>query len=259
MSSNATWGLNGLADRNRRRPIVRRTNVVAHEAAAPRPASPRHLRCRRRPARGSRRRAASASGRHSARVAAAGTAAARRRSHADDELAAAVHARRCAPRPFRRASRTRLRTIDRPRPKPPCARSTLCVSWMKRSKTRGSISAEIPMPVSRTRIAISVSDLLSADRDAAARLGVFGRIRQQIGDGLRESNRIAVHHQIAPGTWTSRVCRRCSINGLAISTAFAITSATCRRSIRAGPCRGRSAPHRAGRRPVESGARPAAR
>ena len=47
-------------------------------------------------------------------------------------------------------SSTRLRTIVRPMPRPPCERSSACRSCTNRSKMCGSISGAMPIPVSRT-------------------------------------------------------------------------------------------------------------
>ena len=48
-------------------------------------------------------------------------------------------------------SSTRLRTIARPRPRPPRDRSSVCGCCTKRSKIRGSMSGSMPLPVSATR------------------------------------------------------------------------------------------------------------
>ena len=108
--------------RARRRVMPRGVDVVVDDENSPAGA---HRRARGRRRR--RRRLRGATTRRSPR-------------EAHHELAALIRGRRCAPRWCRRAAATRLRTIVKPRPSPPCARSSACRSWVNRSKIVGSIS-----------------------------------------------------------------------------------------------------------------------
>ncbi len=93
---------------------------------------------------------------------------------------------------------TRLRTIVRPMPRPPCERSSACRSWTNRSKMRGSTSGEMPMPVSRTEQHDLVVHSLRAHRDHAIGRRVLGGVGQQVGDHLAQARRVAVDAQAAP-------------------------------------------------------------
>ena len=88
---------------------------------------------------------------------------------------------------------------------------------------RGSISGEMPMPLSRdARRSIVLRRAGRSTLDAAARLGVLRRVGQQVRHHLRQPRRRRRRRPgRARGTSTSSVCRRCSSSGLAISIALA--------------------------------------
>ena len=78
---------------------------------------------------------------------------------------------------------TRLRTIVRPMPSPPCDRSSACRSCTNRSKMRGSTSGAMPMPVSRTDSTTSTVHLARThDDDRPPGRRVLGRVGEQIRD-----------------------------------------------------------------------------
>ena len=92
----------------------------------------------------------------------------------------------------RRASRPGCLTSVRPMPRPPCERSRRRSACVNRSKIRGSISAAMPMPVSRTRTHGLVALPLGRQPDAAARLGVLGGVVQQVAEHLRQPGRVGL-------------------------------------------------------------------
>ena len=81
-------------------------------------------------------------------------------------------------------SSTRLRTIVRPRPSPPCDRSSACRSCTNRSKMCGSISGgDADAGVLHRHLHVAVH-LLRPHRDIAARRRVLRGVRQQVRDDL---------------------------------------------------------------------------
>ena len=81
-----------------------------------------------------------------------------------------------------------------PMPKPPSERASDRSPWVKSSKTRGSSSGAMPMPVSRTRMIACPSFEAGVQLDAAAGLGVLGRVVQQVDDDLLEPGRVGLDH-----------------------------------------------------------------
>ena len=82
-----------------------------------------------------------------------------------------------------------------PRPRPPWARSIVRGLCVKRSKTIGSASGEIPIPSSRTRTATMSVVPFGLHDDVSAVLGVLGGVRQQVRHDLREPGRVAVDRE----------------------------------------------------------------
>ena len=131
-------------------------------------------------------------------------------------------ARRCAPRRCRRAARpgcARSRGRGRGRPASGRAPARSCTN---RSKTRGSISGAMPMPVSRTRDArTSLAVALRADRRCGRRVGVY------LAALVSRFATTCASRVGSPSTDQARAARRpsggasrCSSSGLAISIAL---------------------------------------
>ena len=72
-----------------------------------------------------------------------------------------------------------------PMPSPPSERASGRSPCVKRSKTRGSNSGAMPMPLSRTRM-IACPRRGGDQLDPAAGLGVLGGVGQQVDDDLLE-------------------------------------------------------------------------
>ena len=102
-------------------------------------------------------------------------------------------------------------------PRLPCA---------NRSKMRGSSSASMPMPWSRTRSPRRrVLDARVAARSRAPSGAVLRRVVQQVGDDLREPREVAVQPQRRRRAARTRsVWPRASMSGCAVSTLCAITA-----------------------------------
>ena len=64
-------------------------------------------------------------------------------------------------------------------------------TWVKRSKMWGSISAEMPTPVSRTVMATHVPSL-GGKPDAAPFLGVLGGVGQEVREDLLQPGRVGI-------------------------------------------------------------------
>ena len=151
---------------------------------------------------------------------------------ADDELAA-------APTPSLEAatlppcSSTRRRTRVRPIPSPPWLRSSDRSAWVNRSKTRGSSSGAIPMPVSRTRTTAS-----SPSRPASSSIRPPGSVYL--------------------AALFSRLARTCSSRAASASRGIGLVGQR-RPTARGGGTRSAAGPsRRRGRRPSRRSTRPLA-
>ena len=91
---------------------------------------------------------------------------------------------------------------------------------------RGSISGAMPIPVSRDAERQLAPSALRRQLDPAARLGVLGRVVQQVAEHLLQPDGSASHATAAARQRTASVWRRSSISGRTVSTARATTSAS---------------------------------
>ncbi len=95
-------------------------------------------------------------------------------------------------------SATRLRTMARPSPKPPCERSSDCRFCTNRSNTRSSSSGLHPDALVLDADPHASVAQFRGEHDPGLGVAVLGGVRQQVGQHLREARRIGVDHQ-APG------------------------------------------------------------
>ena len=84
-------------------------------------------------------------------------------------------------------------------PSPPRERWVEVSTWVNISNSRGSMSAAMPSPVSRTRTMKSLSLGLRRQRDTAALRRVFRRVRQQVHEDLLQPRRVPVDHHGSAG------------------------------------------------------------
>ena len=94
---------------------------------------------------------------------------------------------------------TRRLAIASPSPVPPASADVT-----NRSNTNGSWSAAIPGPVSSTSNVALDGLRRDADRDGAVRRGVPDRVRQQVGQHLREADGVGFDRGVGSGTGGDR-------------------------------------------------------
>ena len=238
MSSRTTSGRSRRGDLQRRRAVVGDARPRARTTCRSRARHrARRRRCRRRPG--------PACGGASARP--CRDRAGRRPGRGIDGRRPAAGGRRTrCPRPARRCEAATLPAVQlhqacgpgsgRCRARP-ALRSSERSAWVNRSKTRGSSSGAMPMPVSRTRTTASSPSRSAVERDPAARLGVLGGVVQQVGEDLLQPGGSASSGTGSSGSETVSSWPRASISGRAVSTARATTSRGRPAPCGAGSCR----------------------
>ena len=115
-----------------------------------------------------------------------------REGEADTELASLSLAGARRARTDPPCNRTSPSTIASPRPNPPSARSSDDCNCTKGSNTASSISAERPMPWSRTRITTSLSIDVRGQLDGIVGLRILRRVRQEIHEDLLQADGVPV-------------------------------------------------------------------
>ena len=80
-------------------------------------------------------------------------------------------------------------------PRPPWERSSERSTWVNRSKTLESISAAMPIPLSRTRKTASLPDRVRSRSILPPSVCILGGVVQQVGEHLGDPYQVGVHRQ----------------------------------------------------------------
>ena len=221
-----------LRHAQRRRPVDARRGRGSRVRPRFRQHARRRPGCRRRPARGVPRGCAdgAAAGAAAADLAAPAAVSGAAGSRTTNSLP--FPRRRCAPRPCRRAARRGCaRSSGRGRARPARDRAPAAPARTGRRRA-AACSGAMPMPLSRTRSAISALVAPGARPRSGRRSRCTWR---RWSAGSRAPAPAAPGRRRPPGsrgTSTARSCCRSSSSGLAISIALATTSASSTRSLR---------------------------
>ena len=123
-------------------------------------------------------------------------------------------------------------TSVKPIPSPPCDCASVRSSWENRSKIRGNISGEIPMPSSRIRMTAS-SPSMRARSQICPRSGVYlAALFSRLAMIWASRTGSTSNHTGSSGSDSINSCLRAAINARLLSTACSMIAASSMASLR---------------------------